>query len=259
MVDKMNDKSKDDKEYENKLKNYLMSHKGSNIIFTSSNNNSSVSSSNSSNSAIKIGDLVKEFDKTSIRSCVIGISKIDGYNISHNCVHIALLLSDKKSKEFVKKGGGKGILIEYGNYSPNVNDDEKNYVNNGYVIYRYGEKGGLRYYAHYFNKFIDEFSDIGYIPLDIDKHNSISFSYLLDKIAPKNENKWIKRNYNSIGIFKQTLNCQTFISHALDTMKPRYDPRFISKGKKTVFETDKDKESIIPIDVLKILKKYEND
>jgi hypothetical protein len=76
MVDKVNDKSKDDKEYENKLKNYLMSNKGYNIIFISSNNNSSVSSSNSSNSANKIGDFVKEFDKTSIRFCVIGIIKL---------------------------------------------------------------------------------------------------------------------------------------------------------------------------------------
>ena len=256
MVDKVNDESKDDKEYENKPKNYLMSNKGSNIIFTSSNNNSSVSSSNSSNSAIKIGDLVKEFDKTSIRSCVIGISKIAGYTYTRQCVHTALLLSDKKSKTFEKERG-KGILIEYGNYSPNVNDDEKKYVKEGYVIYRYGEKGGLRYYAHYFNKFIDEFSDIGYIPLDIDKHNSISFSYLLDKIAPKNENKWIQRNYNSVGILKQTLNCQTFTAHALDIIKPRYDSRLISKGKETVCEFDKDNESIVPIDVLNILKKYD--
>lgn len=234
-----------------------MSAKVSNIIFTSSNNNSSVSSSNSSNSAIKIGDLVKEFDQTSIRSCVIGISKIDGYNISRQCVHTALLLSDKKSKVFIKKGG-KGILIEYGNYSPNVNDDEKKYVKEGYVIYRYGEKGGLRYYAHYFNKFIDTFSDVGYIPLDIDGDNQISFSYLLDKIAPKGENKWIQRNYNSVGILGKTLNCQTFTSHALDIMKPDYDPRFISKGKETVSETNIDGETIVPDPVKDILKKYEN-
>ena len=103
-----------------------MSSNGSIIIFTCSKINSSVTSSGCLDSIIKIADLVKEFDKASIRSCVIGISKIDGYNISHNCVHIALLLSDKKSKEFVKKGGGKGILIEYGNYSPNVNDVKKN-------------------------------------------------------------------------------------------------------------------------------------
>ena len=231
---------------------------GSNII-TLSKINSSVTNFGWLSIPNRIGDLVKEFDKTGIHSCVIGISKIDGYNVSHNFVHTALLLSDKKSREFVKKGGEKGILIEYGNYSPNVNDVEKNYVNNGYVIYRYGEKGGLRYYAHYFNKFIDTFSDVGYIPLDITKDNQISFSFLLEKIAPKNENKWIKRNYNSIGIFKQTLNCQTFISHALDIMKPRYDPRFISKGKETVSEFDKDKESIVPIDVLQILKKYEDD
>jgi hypothetical protein len=258
MVDKVNDESKDDKENNNKLKNYLMSSKSSTIIFTSSNNNSSVSSSNSSNSAIKIGDLVNEFDQTSIHSCVIGISKIDGYKYTRQCVHTALLLTDKKSREFVKKGG-KGILIEYGNYSPNVNDVEKNYVKEGYVIYRYGEKGGLRYYAHYFDKFIDTFSDVGYIPLDIDKDNQISFSYLLDKIAPKNENNWIQKNYNSIGIFGQTLNCQTFTAHALDIMKPEYDPRLISKGKETVCEFDKDKESIIPDNVLKILKKYEDD
>ena len=104
-------------------------------------------------------------------------------------------------------------------------------------------------------------SDVGYIPLDITKINQISFSFLLDKIAPKDENNWIQKNYNSIGIFGQTLNCQTFTAHALDIMKPEYDPRFISKGKETVseFDKDKDKESIVPIDVLKILKKYEDD
>ena len=56
---------------------------------------------------------------------------------------------------------------------------------------------------------------------------------------------------------KQTLNCQTFTAHALDIIKPRYDPRFISKGKETVSEFNKDKESIVPDNVLTILKKNE--
>ena len=49
-----------------------------------------------------------------------------------------------------------GILIEYGDYSPDMNKTEKNYVDKGLVIYRYDDKGGLRYYVKKYGEFIKD-------------------------------------------------------------------------------------------------------
>ena len=150
----------------------------------------------------------------------------------------------KKANDLERKGG-TGILIEYGDYTPNLNEDEKNYVKNGYVIYRYGEQGGLRYYVHYFDEFKTTFCDIGYLCLDVSKENQITFSALIDKIAPKYENNWIQKNYNAVGILNKTLNCQTFTSFVLDFLRPSYDNRYITKGPSAPNEGNN--ESIIPI------------
>lgn len=228
----------------------------------SSNIHLGSSSSSSSSGATKVENLVKKFDKTSIYSCVIGISKISLNNINNNFCHTALFLSNMKASKLEKeKNIIEGIIIEYGNYPPDdqkEKEKEDNFVKDGYVIYRYGIQGGLRYYVNDFQEFKKIFSNIGYICLDIHKDNQISFSFLLDKIAPKSENKWIKKNYK-ISLFGKNLNCQTFTSHSLEIMRPKYDPRYISKGKEKVSETDKDNESIVPYEVLITLKKFEED
>ena len=224
-----------------------MSIKISNIIFKSSASNSSVSSSGSSNSAAKIDNIIKEFDEKCIHSCVIGISSIRGSSINHNIAHSALLLSEKKANDLERKGG-TGILIEYGDYTPNLNEDEKNYVKNGYVIYRYGEQGGLRYYVHYFDEFKTKFCDIGYLCLDVSKENQITFSHLIDKIAPKYENNWIQKNHSLF-----TLNSQSFASHVLDILKPRFNYIYFTKGPSA--PNDRNYESIIPNKIItKFLK-----
>jgi hypothetical protein len=220
------------------------------------------SSSSSSSSATKVEKLIKKFDQTSVRSCVIGISKISLNNINNNFCHTALLLSDLKASKLEKeKNTVQGIVIEYGNYPPDEAKEkeiEQGFIDNGYVIYRYGKEGGLRYYVNDFKEFKKTFSDIGYICLDISRDNQISFSFLLNKIAPESEKKWIKANYK-IKIFGQNCNCQNFTSHCLDIMKPKYDSRYISKGIEKVSKTEEDNESIIPDIVLNTLKKYEDD
>lgn len=226
------------------------------ISYFSSMSNSSVSISGSSNSATKVQDLVADLDKESIKTCVVGISALKGNSVTSRLSHAALLLSSKKGKSLDREGGN-GILIEYGDYSPNVNEKEKRFVEKGFVIYRYGEKGGLRYYVQSFSDFKKNFADRCYICLDIDKDNQISLSFLLDKIASKSEEKWIKKNYNACGYFnfRQTINCQTFTSTILDLLKPIYDYRMIQKGKS--INSDINMENEFPPEVLKTLKKYE--
>ena len=235
-----------------------MSNGVSNISFPNS------SSSSSSSAVTKVENLIKTLDQKCLYSCVIGISKIkDKYhNWNHNISHTALLLSSQKANYLEKKEGEgtEGIILEYGKYPPDTEEEKKkeeDFVKRGYVIYRYGEKGGLRYYANSLEEFKKTFGDIGYICLDIHVDNQKSFSDILGKIAPISENKWIKANYNSIGLFGKKLNCQTFTAHALDILKPKYDSRFISKGKETDSETIRNGESIIPDDLLNTLRKYE--
>lgn len=203
----------------------------------------------SASSATHVKDLVTNFDDTCIYSCVLGISSIKTFFGETIAKHTALLLSNKKSRELRKKGG-LGILIEYGEYAPSMCEEEKKYEKNGYVIYRYKDKGGLRYYAKDFKEFKNEFGDIGYVNLDIDQINQKTFTDFIDKCAPENEFKWIKKNYNLI-----TFNCQTFTAHALSILKPEYDERFIDKGIKT--NHYEENESIIPKCILKILHELE--
>ncbi len=208
----------------------------------------SKSISSVSGSAAKVNDIVSQINQKSIRSCVIGASSITGYSINHNIVHTALLLSEKKASPLERKGG-TGILIEYGDYSQDTDEQEKNYVKNGYVIYRYEEQGGLRYYVHYFNEFKKNFCNIGYTCLDIDTANQISFSDFLVKIAPIPGNKWTKSNYS-----KFTLNCQDFTAQAIDILKPKFKFCYINLGHDA---KEISKEKAIPSKVLKTLEKYE--
>lgn len=225
----------------------------SNIFPSSITINSSSTSSTSS--ANPVNDLITKFDQTCIYSCVVGISlirKIPGIDISHT----ALLLSNKKSRE-LRKTGGLGILIEYGDYEPSMCEDEKYKEKEGFVIYRYGDKGGLRYYAKDYKEFITEFGDIGYINLDLNEENQNTFSFLIEQLAPENENKWIKNNYNAIGIFSNPINCQIFVAHALEILRPEYDDRYIEKGIKTSNKVEIKSESIVPNPLLKVLHQLE--
>ena len=152
-----------------------------------------------------------------------------------------------------------GILIEYGDYSPKMSDEEIKSVKEGRVIYRYGDKGGLRYYAFKYTEFLETFGNICYVSMDIKPEYQVTFQYFLDKVAPNSENVWIKEKYNvSIlnGIFGSgNHNCQTFAAKALNILKPSFDPHYIIK-KDTSRKTNK-KIDIFPQyikDVLETLK-----
>jgi len=224
---------------------------------------SSSSSSSSSSSATKIGNLLQLLDSKTIKSCVIGISKLKFHWLDKNFAHTALLLSDKKRNKL--EDSTEAILIEYGYYPPDekqAKEKEEKYIKDGHVIYRYGKtEGGLRYYTNTFKEFKDKFCDVGYLILNLKKNNQISFKFLIEKISPISEKKWIKQKYNAVGylLFGKALNCQTFVSHSIEVMRPTYEPIFIKKGKESSSVSDKNIESIIPDDVINALKKYEDE
>ena len=201
----------------------------------------------------KVGELIEEFNKTTIKSFIIGISQLKYHSLNKNIAHTALFLSNKKKGKYKTKT--EGILIEYGSYPPDeekAKKEEEDYIREGHVIYRYGDKeGGIRYYTNTFEEFLDKFCDVGCVILNLKE--GMSFSYFIDQIAPIYEKKWIKQNYNF-----RSFNCQTFTSHCIDAMKPEYDITFIEKGKNSPSISDTKKESIVPDNVLKTLKKYED-
>ena len=178
------------------------------------------SSNSSSNSSTCVKDILSKWGHNTVGSCTLGISKI-GFSskLSHNISHAALLLLDKQidyeQEDKLKKE--MGILIEYGDYSPDMDSKEKKFVDKGYVVYHYGSKGGLRYYGKNYSEFIKEFGDIGYIDFNINVDNQSSFKYFLENIANLNENKWIKEKY-----YIRNFNCQTFVAEALKVLKPYY-------------------------------------
>ena len=129
---------------------------------------------------------------------------------------------------------GSGIVIEYGDYSPTMSEGEKEAVKNGTVIYRYGDKGGLRYYAIDYKEYVKIFGDICYVSMDIESNNQMTFQSFLDKIAPTTENIWIQEKYN-IDILKEFIenekdynhNCQSFASKVLNMLRPSFNPNMI--------------------------------
>ncbi len=239
-----------------------MSAGNSNVMFSSSS-----SSSSSSSAATKVGDLVKKIDETKIKSCVVGISTLKFHWLTKDIAHTALFISDVKRAKLVNKVNNpdktEGILIEYGNYPPDdpkSKEKEENFIKNGDVIYRYGEKGGLRYYTNTFGEFKDKFCDVGYIILSVEKNELKTFSYFIDKLAPKSEEIWIKSKYSATAIFfGKPLNCQTFVSHTIDIIKPKYELLYVTKGKNSTNVSDDNRESIIPNAVMTTLKKYEDE
>lgn len=213
------------------------------------------SSKSSTSSATPVGKLIAKWGNSSIISCVLGISKIgETSKIYNDFSHAALLLLQKEIDDNMEEE--KGILVEYGDYNPEMCDQEKKYAEEGLVIYHYGKKGGLRYYTKNYGEFTEEFGNIGYVDLKIDEVNQQTFEVFINKIAKVEDNKWIKENY-SVGLLKN-FNCQTFAKEALKVIKPHYncgnifpeDPK-ISKKK-----THQQKLIFIPSEIRPELIKY---
>ena len=114
-----------------------------------------------------------------------------------------------------------------------MSEGEKKAVKNGTVIYRYGDKGGLRYYAIDYKEYVKIFGDICYVSMDIESNNQMTFQSFLDKIAPTTENIWIQEKYkiNYLnGIIKDiddNHNCQSFASKVLNMLRPSFNPNMI--------------------------------
>lgn len=225
---------------------------------------SSSSSSSSSSSATKIKDLINELNTKPIYSFIIGISHIKYHSLNRNIAHAALLFTTQKKKDIMsgKCNNTEGILLEYGSYPPDepkAKIQEEENIKNDLVIYRYGDKGGLRYYTNTIDFFRNNFCDVGYVTVNICKNNQKTFFNLIDILAPLSENKWIKENYNAVSLIKNSQNCQDFVCHVIDILKPTYEVGYITKGNKSSAIDEENKEDLIPSDILKTLKKYETD
>lgn len=146
-------------------------------------------------------------NKSAISSCIFGISKI-------STSHMAILLLPKKiDYEDMGIEDEYGILIEYGDYSPDMCDDEQKKVLEGLVIYRYRHNGGLRYYLKKYGEFVNEFGN--FIDLNIKPENKILFIHFIDKIAKIEDNKWIKQKYSYNF-------SHTFIIESLKVLQPYF-------------------------------------
>ena len=218
------------------------------------------SSNSSSNSSTCVKDITKEWETNCMASCVLGISKIGmASNLSYDYAHAALLLLDKQIdyNGDCKYEKDMGILIEYGDYSPDMNKKEKNFVDKGYVVYHYGNKGGLRYYGKKYKEFIKDFGDIGYIDFNIAADNQNTFEYFLSHITNLEEKKWIKERYVAFG-FINSFNCQTFAKESIKLLKPYYTFANISPRAMNLLAAKKykDKYDFVPKDIKNILDDY---
>jgi len=204
-------------------------------------------------------DLIERLESLPIASCVLGISRIGKASpISNNIVHASLLLLNKEidyDQDDEVDNNINGILIEYGNYSPNMSETEKDSTKKGLVVYRYGEKGGLRYYVKKYSEFIKQFADIGYIHLNINRDNQKDFVYFLANIAKKEDNKWIQSNY-SVGL--SNFNSHTFVIEALKELKPFfiYENIFPCNSDLVRSKNAKKKLEFVPQNIMTELMKY---
>ena len=172
-----------------------------------------------------ISNLIEKLNKNNIISCCLGMSKINfASNLVNSYAHPALLLLSTSS-EYADQDRGEGILIEYGEYSPDMSKEETKKYDNKEVLYRYDKEGGLRYYGMEYKKFVEEFGSIGYISMDIDEMYQKTFENFIDLCAPTNERKWIKSKYSAINY-----NCQNFAAEALEILRPKFVPGMIQKG-----------------------------
>ena len=188
-----------------------------------------------------VNELLKSWGNKPIVSCVLGISKV-GFksNLSISFTHSALLLLNKEIDnecEEIKKENG--ILIEFGDYNLNMCESERKNSDKGFVVYPYGDNGGLRYYVKKYGEFIEQFGDIGYINLNIDGTNQRTFTDFINNIAKVEDNKWIQKNYSVINF-----NSHNFVLEALKELKPFFhignifpkDPYFVKNKSKKILD-----------------------
>ena len=172
----------------------------------------------SSHNLKSVNETLSSWGNMPIASCVLGISKI-GYasTLTVSISHTALLLLNKKIDylKYDEIEKENGILIEYGDYNPNMSKSEKDYSNKGIVVYPYGDNGGLRYYVKKYSEFIEQYGDIGYIDLNIDEPNQKTFVDFINNIAKLEDNKWIQKHYSVLNF-----NTQNFAIEALKELKP---------------------------------------
>jgi len=198
-----------------------------------------------------VSQLIQKLDKTSIVSCVLGLNKANNIgNLTNRILHSTLLLIDTNSHKIDENG--YGILIEYGDFSPEMSVEEGRRVKDGSVIYRYGEKGGLRYYSLNYSKFLKDFANFAFVCMDIEKEKRMTFWYFINKCAPLQENLWTQNNYN---IFKN--NSQNFIAEALKVLKPYFNSRMITINN-LMFKHDKKKINYIPQPIIDALNAIKN-
>ena len=142
-----------------------------------------------------------------------------------------------------------------------MSEKETEDVEKKIVFYRYGDKGGLRYYAIDYKEYLKIFGDICYINMDIESNNQMTFQYFIDKIAPKSESVWLKEKYSVISeiplnemfsIGKDFHNCQTFASKALKLLKPIFKANMIVVTDKS--RTTENKIDIFPDFMIKVLQ-----
>ena len=201
-----------------------------------------------------ISQLIQQFDRKCIVSCILSISKIKRNIISINNISKSELFLLYTSSEYSDENRRYGILIEYGDYSPNMTKEEKENVRSGRVIYLFGEEGGLRYYMINRSNYLKEFGDIGYIDMEIEKEYQMTFSDFIETCAPLNEKRWIQRNYSSIGLFYN--NSHSFTIEALKILKPTFNPRLIqirNNADKNIKKT-----YILPAGILEVLTHKQN-
>jgi hypothetical protein len=214
------------------------------------------SSSKSASSATPVADIVKTMNQKKIISCIVGISKINMFsNYITKISHAAILLSDSKigddddedETEVQDDSELYGILVEYGDYIQTMDPKEEEYVNKNLVVYRYKEKGGLRYYAKKKNEFKKDFGTLCYIEMNISPDNQLTFDNFMDQISPLYENKWIKSQYSV-----SDCNCQHFVKSALELLKPLYTINCITNH---IADTNKkEKTKNVPEIILNTLK-----
>ena len=212
----------------------------------------------SNSSATPVTNLIEQWENKSIASCVLGISKINmASNLNSKVSHSSLLLLQKEidydqddEEEFKNE---TGIIIEYGDYSPDMNKTEKEYTRQELVKYHYGAQGGLRYYCKKYGEFIKEFGDIGYIDLNIDADNQQSFNHFINEITKSEDKKWIKAKYSSFNNF----NCQTFSIHALKIIKPYFNSSNIyPTDSNLALKKSKKKLDFIPSNIKVVLMEF---
>lgn len=213
------------------------------------------SSKSSTSSATPVSDIISQWGNNPVYSCVLGISKISFLSeIMNKVSHAALLLLpcpiDYENYDESKMNNIFGILLEYGDYNPEMCDTEKGYTKKGLVKYHYGKEGGLRYYGKSYGEFLKEFATIGYIEMNISSENHRTFHNIIETITNKN-NKWIQKNYSL------TFNCQTFVIEALKVIKPYYNiSNIFSTGETKTIKNPNQKVLFIPVGIREELKKY---